>query len=238
MYLSTLKVENYRAVRSAGLDFDNTTVLIGENDCGKSSLLDALKRVLDDANNDGGLTFEPGEFHHAEGADAAYGPIRIRLGFEERRPAEWSGKAYLPIAELLPEPGKKPRKLYLDLQAEVVKEGKSTAAWHLESPGSHRKTSDPDIFQWLRKMAPIIRITGGMLTGHEINHESDAEISPARTAPSPEIAQLIQRILESTSALLSRNTTSMSAELDNGFAAARELMETRDNYIDWGMLAL
>jgi len=30
----------------------------------------------------------------------------------------------------------------------------------------------------------------------------------------------------------------MADELDNGFAAARELMESRDNYINWGMLAL
>jgi putative ATP-dependent endonuclease of OLD family len=238
LYLSTLKVENYRAVRSAELDFDNTTVLIGENDCGKSSLLDALARVLDDDTEDGGLTFEAREFHHEKGKDTASGPIRIRLGFEERRPGEWSDKAYQPIAELLPEISRKPRKLYLDLQADAVNEGSSQATWQLESPGSHRKTSDSAVFQWLRQMAPIIRITGGMLTGHEINHEPDTETSPSKTAPSPEIAQLIQRILESTSALLSRNTSSMSAELDNGFAAARELMETRDNYIDWGMLAL
>ena len=100
MYLSTLKVTNYRAVKSAGLEFDNTTDLIGENDCGKSSLLDALARVLDHSNDDGGLIFEPGEFHHHTGEDTASGPIRIRLGFEERRPGEWSDKAYHPIAEL------------------------------------------------------------------------------------------------------------------------------------------
>jgi len=47
MFLSELNVENFRGVRRGHLRFDETTVLIGENDCGKSSLLDALAHVLD-----------------------------------------------------------------------------------------------------------------------------------------------------------------------------------------------
>jgi ABC-type cobalamin/Fe3+-siderophores transport system ATPase subunit len=42
MHLASLSVENYRALRRARVSFDQTTVLIGENDCGKSSLLEAL----------------------------------------------------------------------------------------------------------------------------------------------------------------------------------------------------
>lgn len=42
MYLYSLTVENYRALRSAQVVLDATSVLIGENDRGKSSLLEAL----------------------------------------------------------------------------------------------------------------------------------------------------------------------------------------------------
>lgn len=47
MYLYSLTAENYRALRRAGVVFDATSVVIGENDCGKSSLLEALAIALD-----------------------------------------------------------------------------------------------------------------------------------------------------------------------------------------------
>jgi putative ATP-dependent endonuclease of OLD family len=46
MYLHSLLIRNFRGIRKARLSFDETTVIIGENDSGKSSLLDALGKVL------------------------------------------------------------------------------------------------------------------------------------------------------------------------------------------------
>ncbi|MBQ7502382.1 DUF2813 domain-containing protein, partial [bacterium] len=47
MYLSSLYVENFRAIRQLKVSFEhNVTVMIGENGCGKSSLLNALEAVL------------------------------------------------------------------------------------------------------------------------------------------------------------------------------------------------
>ena len=46
MYLKGLRIENFRAVRQTSIAFDNSTALIGENDCGISSVLDALELVL------------------------------------------------------------------------------------------------------------------------------------------------------------------------------------------------
>ena len=100
MYLRTLCVENYRAVRHAILTFDDTTVLIGENHCGMSSLLDALEQVL--AGDTDAPRFAPFQFHRENAAGPASGPIRIKLTFAERRTGEWSAAEYTPLEPLLP----------------------------------------------------------------------------------------------------------------------------------------
>ena len=47
MYLSKIRIKNYRAIREASLTCeDGITVLIGENGCGKSSILNALEACL------------------------------------------------------------------------------------------------------------------------------------------------------------------------------------------------
>ena len=47
MYLEKVKIENFRGIRKLWIDFEeSSTVLIGENQWGKSSLLSALWLVL------------------------------------------------------------------------------------------------------------------------------------------------------------------------------------------------
>jgi len=46
MYLSRLEIENFRGIRSAKLDFSETNILIGENDSGKTTLLEAICIIL------------------------------------------------------------------------------------------------------------------------------------------------------------------------------------------------
>jgi len=62
VFLRSLEVENFKGIVSGRLDLDDTTVLIGENDCGRSSLLSALAVVL--ASGDGDRpTVRPHHFH-------------------------------------------------------------------------------------------------------------------------------------------------------------------------------
>ena len=45
MFLRGVRIENFRAIRKTTIGFDEGTVLIGENDCGISSVLDALEKT-------------------------------------------------------------------------------------------------------------------------------------------------------------------------------------------------
>ncbi len=84
MALRELLVERFRGVRSARVTLDQTTLLIGENDCGKSSLLEALALVLSPLG-ERRPRLEPWQFHREPSASdvEADGPARIRLTFEE-----------------------------------------------------------------------------------------------------------------------------------------------------------
>ena len=47
MFVRSLLVENFRSIKKVDISFQSrVTVLIGENGCGKSSILNALEAVL------------------------------------------------------------------------------------------------------------------------------------------------------------------------------------------------
>lgn len=43
MRIKSVSIKNFRALRSLSLNFSNMTVIIGENDCGKTSVMLALE---------------------------------------------------------------------------------------------------------------------------------------------------------------------------------------------------
>ena len=78
MPLSRIEIEGFRGIRRMALDLDDTTALIGENSCGKTSVLDALELAL--AHRANVPFFGPLDFHVPSGPGAA--PVeRISLRF-------------------------------------------------------------------------------------------------------------------------------------------------------------
>lgn len=86
MALQRLRVSNFRGLRELELDFDPTTVLIGENNVGKSSLLLALERCLGAERET--IGFQPEDFRRGA-EDARPPPIEIELHFREEAPGSW-----------------------------------------------------------------------------------------------------------------------------------------------------
>lgn len=92
MYLKEIKIENFRGIRSLALPLDALTVLIGENNTGKSTVLEALRLIL----MRGFGTRRGGHFteydFHLKDADATpqiADPIKIKLHLSERTVNEW-----------------------------------------------------------------------------------------------------------------------------------------------------
>ena len=92
MNLTSVQIENFRGIKRLDLEFGNITVLIGENNTGKTSVLDALKLCLTDLTSQRRTVFDAMDFHlpdeYAEPSSAE--PITIRLTFSEPYDKSWS----------------------------------------------------------------------------------------------------------------------------------------------------
>src|SRR5207253_3202132 len=91
MKLRKLLIENFRGFRRLELDLADTTVLIGENNSGKTAVLDALRLCLSELTSRRRVVFGPYDFHLRDGSaePATAEPIRIELTFSEDKPGDW-----------------------------------------------------------------------------------------------------------------------------------------------------
>lgn len=91
MILKTFEIESFRGIAKLTLELDRTTVLIGENNSGKTSVLEALHICMNRGLSRRATPFSEYDFHlateDAEPADAP--PIVLTLTFEESQKDEW-----------------------------------------------------------------------------------------------------------------------------------------------------
>lgn len=93
MLLTRLQIEHFRGIKSLDLTLGETTVLIGENNSGKTTVLHALRACLQYLRSSGRASvFEDFDFHFdgASSDPTTAPPIVIILTFEESKPDEWS----------------------------------------------------------------------------------------------------------------------------------------------------
>ncbi len=86
MRLTQVDIKNFRGINELSLNLNELCVLIGENNAGKSSVLDAVRCCLA-----GSLSFADYDYHLAEpGADpTTAAPIKITLTFAESALERW-----------------------------------------------------------------------------------------------------------------------------------------------------
>jgi putative ATP-dependent endonuclease of OLD family len=91
MKVRRLQIENFRGIKSLDLSLGDTTVLIGENNSGKTAILDALRFALKDIRSRKGCAFDTYDFHLAapESEPSAAPAIRIRVTFQEDTSGDW-----------------------------------------------------------------------------------------------------------------------------------------------------
>ena len=83
MFLHKIQIRNFRGIRDLTLILDDFCVLIGENNSGKSSVLDALKLCLTRPLTGKGTIFEEYDYHleDASADPSKAQPIEITLTF-------------------------------------------------------------------------------------------------------------------------------------------------------------
>jgi putative ATP-dependent endonuclease of OLD family len=206
-------VEGFRGVRRAALELGRTSVLIGENGSGKSSLLDALALLLGAA----APGIQPSDFHRPSPGRGS-GPIRIAAGLRETRPGEWSSGRLAALGE---EAGGSRPGIELRFTAEPDP-GDLPAGWSLH--GSDGRTLDPALVEPVKAALPLIQVRGGLIVEHRGPRDEEA---PAAEARSPEGAreQLERRVESHYRKLVESHAVLSPRELRAGFDAARALLE-------------
>ena len=91
MFLEQIEIVNFRGIQHLSLKFDKTTVLIGENNTGKSTVLDALQTCLSRSLTRKGGIFSEYDYHLPEkdSQPADSDAIEITLRFAEQSDDEW-----------------------------------------------------------------------------------------------------------------------------------------------------
>ena len=91
MLLRRLDIKNFRGIQELSLPLDDLCVLIGENNSGKSSILDALRLCLIRSLTRRNSVFEEYDYHlEASSAEPSKSrPIEIILTFAESEEGEW-----------------------------------------------------------------------------------------------------------------------------------------------------
>ncbi len=92
MNISSLGIRGFRNLPDVTVDFEpDFTVLVGDNNSGKTNILDALYAALRVNRTIKQGAFDLHDYHLASGTAMAgdAGPIELTLRFEERAPEEW-----------------------------------------------------------------------------------------------------------------------------------------------------
>jgi putative ATP-dependent endonuclease of OLD family len=81
VHISRIEIENFRAIASLDLmDLPSAVVVVGENGTGKSTLLEALRLVLDPSLSDSDRELDEDDFY--DGLDRPFCGAEIRVAVE------------------------------------------------------------------------------------------------------------------------------------------------------------
>ena len=214
MPLRWIEVENYRAIARGRVTFGDTTVLFGENDSGRTSIIEALLLSLGAAGGrQDALT--PVHFHH--GDDGRPGRLHIRLGIEEKAPGEWSLPDRLKDVFRSDET----RQLIFDFRADLdIDVGTGILTHTVREPVSSRQIDGGiDTANWLHGLFPVLWLQPGQLTGIP-EPDGDVEIGQGDPIDDP----MLKALAGHHRKILTGSTLNMDAELEAGAGAARVLL--------------
>ena len=91
MKINRVRIENFRCVRELDLELDETTVLIGANNAGKTAIMEAIRIALSRRWGQRGTGFTEYDVHCSEEAHdpKLAPPVRVFLNFEEDPDNPW-----------------------------------------------------------------------------------------------------------------------------------------------------
>lgn len=136
MRLRSVTIKNFRALANVTVELDETTVLIGENNTGKTSFLEALKLCLAQGASRRGDLFDDYDHHLASDQSQVgdAGDTEITLRFAESAVGEWTNDVVQAISEAVTLDGDLQQVVLRVKSAKDAQTGEMTAKWEFLDP--------------------------------------------------------------------------------------------------------
>lgn len=136
MRLRSVTIKNFRALANVTVELDETTLLIGENNTGKTSFLEALKLCLSQGASRRGDIFDDYD-HHLPSDQAQVGDVgdtEILLCFAEAKDGEWSDEITQALTEAIVVEGDLKQVVLRVKSAKDPATGEMAAKWEFLDP--------------------------------------------------------------------------------------------------------
>ena len=161
MPLRSIEISGYRAIDEGRVTFEETTFVFGENDSGRSTLIEALRLTL--GARDRSLEEELRPHHFRRGATGGTGPLHIRIEVGEGVPGAWDLPARMAAA--YPDVDAA-RVLLFDFWASLDDSGSIAVRRGIQSRDRHSTVieGDAETEAWLRAAFPVLWLGPGVLT--------------------------------------------------------------------------
>jgi len=223
MFLSHLHIENFRGLRKLDLDFDDTTILIGENAVGKTSVLEVLSICLGLHNSGDEFLFEDSDFYVGGEADPESGfPIQVELTFRERQEGEWDDFDRL-VTTFVDGPDNL-RQLRIRIEAVPSEDGAEVDWKFLDIEGQPLKRQPgPQAFRLLREINPFVLVRADRYFSPRRESDDPRSTAPARRRRQPEL-ELEREISRVYNELIVSDGPADPEELRDGLSAVAKLL--------------
>lgn len=101
MFLREIKIKNFRSLKDVSILLDDQTVLIGENNSGKTALLDAVRFAL--SKTIGRNPYDEYDYYMDQyvSSPKESDGISVILRFEEKEAEEWNGYVMDTFGEMI-----------------------------------------------------------------------------------------------------------------------------------------
>jgi putative ATP-dependent endonuclease of OLD family len=103
MKISRLRIENFRSIKALDIELGETTVFIGQNNVGKTAILEALRIVLTRRWGQRGTGFTENDVHreNQEADPRTLPPVTITLTLEEPTTGAWDADMVANLEDLM-----------------------------------------------------------------------------------------------------------------------------------------
>jgi putative ATP-dependent endonuclease of OLD family len=231
MLLRSIAIRFFRGVAAARLELDPAiTLVVGENDFGKTSLIEALFMALGGGEPELPIVFgAPHLFHVGRTPDTPVaGPPAIELVFEERVAGE--EEAGSPLAALLGPATGSPRGLRLSIEGRLEADAiVTTFTLAGTSPGGASATDDRALLAALRRLHPLLWLRGGMLVGSDLLAGASTQGgASAHATLAPEIEALARDLEARYRRVVTGQSLHTARDISSGAAAAESLLRLRE----------